>query len=95
MKMGQPETPTQSDWLQQNLENGSVVGVDPFLCPIAQWNDLKRGLEKSGHRLVRISPFDAEAMRHTSIISSDYNRIITIDPYDTTAVVVNVTAKNS
>ena len=55
MKMGQPETPSQSDWLQQNLENGSVVGVDPFLCPIAQWNDLKRGLEKSGHRLVRIS----------------------------------------
>ena len=31
----------------------------------------------------------------TSIISSDYNRIITIDPYDTTAIVVNVTAKNS
>jgi len=31
----------------------------------------------------------------TSIISSDYNRIITIDPYDSTAVVVNVTAKSS
>jgi len=31
----------------------------------------------------------------TSIISSDYNRIITIDPYDNTAVVVNVTAKSS
>lgn len=31
----------------------------------------------------------------TSIISSDYNRIITIDPYDATAVVVNVTAKSS
>lgn len=31
----------------------------------------------------------------TSIISSNYNRIITIDPYDNTAVVVNVTAKSS
>ena len=31
----------------------------------------------------------------TSIISSTYNRIITIDPYDPTAVVVNVIAKNS
>lgn len=31
----------------------------------------------------------------TTIISSDYNRIITIDPYDSTAVVVNVTAKSS
>ncbi len=53
MKMGQPETPTQSEWLQQNLESGSVIGVDPFLCTIAQWNDLKTGLDKSGHRLVR------------------------------------------
>ena len=31
----------------------------------------------------------------TSIISSTYNRIITIDPYDANAVVVNVIAKNS
>ena len=31
----------------------------------------------------------------TSIISSNYNRIITIDPYDSTAVIVNVTAKSS
>ena len=29
----------------------------------------------------------------TSIISSTYNRIITVDPYDTTAITVNVTAK--
>jgi hypothetical protein len=31
----------------------------------------------------------------TSIISSTYNRIITIDPYDPSAVVVNVIAKSS
>jgi len=31
----------------------------------------------------------------TTIISSYFNRIITIDPYDTTAITVNVTAKNS
>lgn len=31
----------------------------------------------------------------TSIISSTYNRIITIDPYDPNAVIVNVIAKNS
>jgi len=31
----------------------------------------------------------------TSIISSTYNRIITIDPYDPTAVIVNVIAKTS
>lgn len=30
----------------------------------------------------------------TTIISSSYNKIITIDPYDSTAIVVNVTAKN-
>lgn len=54
MKMGVPDTPTQGEWLQQNLENGSVIGVDPFLYPIAQWNDLRGGLEKSGHRLVSV-----------------------------------------
>ena len=31
----------------------------------------------------------------TTIISSSYNRIITIDPYDPVSVVVNVTAKRS
>ena len=31
----------------------------------------------------------------TSIISSAYNRIITVDPYDPAAIVVNVTAKTS
>ena len=29
----------------------------------------------------------------TTIISSSYNRIITVDPYDPNAIVVNVTAK--
>jgi hypothetical protein len=31
----------------------------------------------------------------TTIISSSYNRIITIDPYDSSAIVVNVTAKTT
>ena len=31
----------------------------------------------------------------TTIISSSYNRIITIDPYDSGAIVVNVTAKTT
>ena len=30
----------------------------------------------------------------TTIVSSQYNRIITVDPYDPTAIIVNVTAKN-
>ena len=52
MKCGLPDVPSQSEWLQQNLETGSVIGVDPFLIPISQWNELKSGFEKSGHRLV-------------------------------------------
>ena len=31
----------------------------------------------------------------TTIISSSFNRIVTIDPFDPTAITVNVTAKNS
>jgi hypothetical protein len=31
----------------------------------------------------------------TSIVSSSYNRIITIDPYDPNSITVNVTAKTS
>jgi Xaa-Pro aminopeptidase len=52
MKSGLPDVPSQCEWLQQNLETGSVIGVDPLLIPISQWNDLKSGFEKSGHRLV-------------------------------------------
>ena len=31
----------------------------------------------------------------TTIVSSTYNRIITVDPYDSNAIIVNVTAKTS
>jgi len=30
----------------------------------------------------------------TTIVSSSYNRIITVDPFDPTAITVNVTAKS-
>lgn len=29
----------------------------------------------------------------TTIVSSTYNRIITVDPYDPNAIIVNITAK--
>jgi hypothetical protein len=31
----------------------------------------------------------------TTIVSSTYNRIITVDPYDSNAITINVTAKTS
>ena len=72
MKEGIAETPTRSQWLQQNLETGSVIGVDPFLCPISQWNELKTGLEKSGHRLVRFEFAPEFAKNH----SNDFCKVL-------------------
>jgi hypothetical protein len=40
-----------------------------------------------------LGQFTVSANPTTSIISSSFNRIITIDPYDSNAIVVNVTAK--
>jgi hypothetical protein len=40
-----------------------------------------------------LGQFTVTATPTTSIISSTYNRIITVDPYDSTAITVNVTAK--
>ena len=42
-----------------------------------------------------LGQFTVTANPTTSIISSTYNRIITIDPYDATAITVNVIAKAS
>jgi Xaa-Pro aminopeptidase len=52
MRMGIPGVPSLTEWIEQNLEEGSVVGIDPFLCPIYLWDQIKSGLETSGHRLV-------------------------------------------
>jgi hypothetical protein len=52
MRMGIPGVPSLTEWIEQNLEEGSVVGIDPFLCPIYLWAQIKSGLETSGHRLV-------------------------------------------
>lgn len=60
--------------------NGGLITLNSF-GPIQVDNDL-------GSLTVTANP-------STSIISSTYNRIITIDPYDPTAITVNVIAKTS
>jgi hypothetical protein len=52
MRMGIPGVPSLTEWIEKNLEEGAVVGIDPFLCPIYLWAQIKSGLETSGHRLV-------------------------------------------
>jgi hypothetical protein len=42
-----------------------------------------------------LGQFAVTALPTTSIVSSTYNRIITVDPFDTTAITVNVTAKTT
>lgn len=59
---------------------GGVITLNSF-GPIDVDNDL-------GQLTVTANPT-------TSIISSTYNRIITIDPYDPTAITVNIIAKAS
>ena len=40
-----------------------------------------------------LGQFTISARPTTMIISSSYNRIITVDPYDPNAIIVNITAK--
>lgn len=42
-----------------------------------------------------LGQFTVSANPTTTIISSSFNRIITVDPYDSNAIIVNVTAKNT
>lgn len=54
MKEGQPETLSRGDWLAKNLDSGATVGVDPFLVPVSEWNNLNRSLEKANIKLVGV-----------------------------------------
>ena len=54
MKEGLPGVPTKAEWLERNLETGSVVGVDPFLMPCTQFSTLKASLDRVGMRLVAV-----------------------------------------
>jgi len=54
MKEGQAETLSRGDWLASNLESGDSVGVDPFLMPVSEWNNLNRSLEKANIKLVGV-----------------------------------------
>jgi len=52
MKEFLPDTPSQSKWLIDNLEIGSVVGVDPFVYSNSLWATMEQELEAAGLKLV-------------------------------------------
>ena len=54
MKEGLTGTPTRTEWLERNLEGGSVIGVDPFLISNSQFSTMKASLDKAGMRLVSV-----------------------------------------
>lgn len=54
MKVGQPKTPSRGDWLANHLEPGAVVGVDPFLMTVNEWNSMAKVLDGSNMKLVGV-----------------------------------------
>ena len=54
--LGLPDTPTQSEWLNKNLPNGSRIGVDPFLYSIDEWNRMEKELQSAGKLLSAVKP---------------------------------------
>lgn len=52
MRESLPDTPSQSKWLVDNLETGSVVGVDPFIFSNSLWTAMEQELEVAGLKLV-------------------------------------------
>lgn len=55
MKDGLPDTPSQAEWLCQELSANSRVGVDPFLMGEGVWKGLCKKLKSEGISLVPIS----------------------------------------
>jgi len=54
MKAGQPETPSQSEWLVNNLEPGSAVGIHPMLCTSSSWSEMSEKLKTTDCQLVEV-----------------------------------------
>jgi len=54
MRMGQPETPSEEEWLRTSLPPGGAVGVDPSLLAGPRFRELSTTLEKSGRSLVAV-----------------------------------------
>ncbi|KAL9970069.1 hypothetical protein ACROYT_G022384 [Oculina patagonica] len=47
-------TPSQTQWLVQNLPKGSRVGVDPFLISICEWDQIFKELKKFNIELIPV-----------------------------------------
>ena len=54
MKDGLPDTPSQADWLIQELQSSGCVGVDPWLMGGKAWTALSEKLESAGLVLVPV-----------------------------------------
>lgn len=52
MKMGQPDVPSRTEWLISVLTNGSVVGFDPFLISVQEFQSTEASLKVGGLKLV-------------------------------------------
>ncbi|XP_039257493.2 xaa-Pro aminopeptidase 1-like [Styela clava] len=48
MRTGDPETPTIQAWLEQSLENSSIVAANPFVLSIGRWQFYEREFSKAG-----------------------------------------------
>lgn len=59
MKDGLAETPSITEWLSLNLNNGDVVGVDATVCSVAEVNEWRTSLAISGITVKPVNdPFD-------------------------------------
>lgn len=54
MRHGRPDTPSEAEWLRNNLEPGSRIGADPKLISNSEWDHLRRELENSSLHLVEV-----------------------------------------
>ena len=48
MRSGEPEIPTETEFLSSELSEGSAVACDPTLFGAKTWIDMRNTLEKSG-----------------------------------------------
>ena len=56
MKEGVPGTPSQYQWLLDNLNSGDTIGIDTAVCSMSRYDDMERALALKSLKIVHFDP---------------------------------------
>lgn len=68
MKQGLPETPNMADWLEEQVGQDAVVGIDPRLITVKGYRERKNLLKKQGITLIPVLGLLEDCWRDRPVI---------------------------